>query len=700
MSPSAVPAQLKLPLDTLLARLPQARDSARVDVLNSIAWKYRATNFAQAFDYAVMGLREAEALGYYRGIAEGNNFTGIFYRNLGNYPKAMDCFFQARAIGERYGLRRELGYALNNIGEIYRYERNYPKAQEFVRRALQIFEAIGDSSGMYYGSIRLAEIAESNHDFPSALSYFQRALRYAEVFGDAAWKSGALNRIGEVYRESGLYADALRTLQQALAVTDTAHNRDERAGILINIGATYIATDEYEAAKNALREGFEIAQKIGLKLRVREASKRLSFLYAHEQNYAEAWRYQRIQLEMTDSLFTEQGRKDIERLNSKYEIESKQAQIQALQREQEKERLVRNGLVAFLLLALVFVVVVVWGYRQQRRTARQLAEQNAEIRRQQGILEQQAEEIETVNTQLQETNVSLENFNTVLAERNTALHNANAALKEADNFRLTMLSTVSHDLKNPINAIIGYSDLILYNPEQSVDYAQTINDVSWQMVELIKDLLDSSARELGRMELVRQPMDMCEVVRQAVQRHDMALEAKQQRCVQHIPDALWMSGDERRLGQVVDNLLSNAIKYAPFHTSITINLSHKSHNLPQGLSHDGVSHHGEKAASVRLEVTDEGPGISAEDQEKMFTFFQRLSAQPTGGESSHGVGLAIVKHIVELHGGRVWCESELGQGATFIVEIPVGNESDVLGEVPTTDEPLAKELLISEASGS
>jgi signal transduction histidine kinase len=73
---------------------------------------------------------------------------------------------------------------------------------------------------------------------------------------------------------------------------------------------------------------------------------------------------------------------------------------------------------------------------------------------------------------------------------------------------------------------------------------------------------------------------------------------------------------------------------------------------------------------VRVSVKDEGAGLSIEDQQKLFGFFQRLSTEPTGGESSSGVGLSIVKQIVELHGGRVWCESDLGKGATFIVELP------------------------------
>ena len=103
--------------------------------------------------------------------------------------------------------------------------------------------------------------------------------------------------------------------------------------------------------------------------------------------------------------------------------------------------------------------------------------------------------------------------------------------------------------------------------------------------------------------------------------------------------------------QVLENLVSNAVKYSPPGKNIFVRL--KRH-----------------AEAVRVEVQDEGPGLSAEDQKKLFGKFARLSAKPTGGEHSTGLGLSIVKKMVEAMNGRVWCESELGRGATFIVEFP------------------------------
>jgi len=120
------------------------------------------------------------------------------------------------------------------------------------------------------------------------------------------------------------------------------------------------------------------------------------------------------------------------------------------------------------------------------------------------------------------------------------------------------------------------------------------------------------------------------------------------------------------LPQVLDNLVSNAVKYSPHGKNVFIRI------LPQAPN----SQFSGNQATTRIEVQDEGPGLSAPDKEKLFEKFTRLSARPTGGEYTTGLGLSIVKKMVEAMNGRVWCESEFGKGATFIVELPAVRSFD------------------------
>jgi signal transduction histidine kinase len=146
--------------------------------------------------------------------------------------------------------------------------------------------------------------------------------------------------------------------------------------------------------------------------------------------------------------------------------------------------------------------------------------------------------------------------------------------------------------------------------------------------------------------------------------------------------------DETAAKQVVDNLISNAIKYTPKGKNVVVRIL-PIQTLPQGLvlmrndierlddlELESVITH------IRIEVTDEGPGLSDEDKARLFGKFARLSAQPTGGEHSTGLGLAIARKLTELMNGRIWCDSEIGTGATFYLELPCPVK-------PTTERNLA-----------
>jgi signal transduction histidine kinase len=131
------------------------------------------------------------------------------------------------------------------------------------------------------------------------------------------------------------------------------------------------------------------------------------------------------------------------------------------------------------------------------------------------------------------------------------------------------------------------------------------------------------------------------------------------------PNEVCVLADKQSLRQIFDNLLSNAIKYSPHWKPIYVRVF--------AVANEDTTR--EHSNCVRVEIQDEGPGISEDDKKKLFGKFVRLTAQPTGGEHSTGLGLSIVKKLVELNNGNVWCESTLGLGTTFIVELPVSIEA-------------------------
>jgi signal transduction histidine kinase/ligand-binding sensor domain-containing protein len=248
----------------------------------------------------------------------------------------------------------------------------------------------------------------------------------------------------------------------------------------------------------------------------------------------------------------------------------------------------------------------------------------------------------------------------IVEERTAELREKNAALTQVNSEKNEFLGIAAHDLKNPLGAIRGFAEMLEEDAadmpqEEVVDTAGKIKKSANLMFDLVSNLLDVNRIEQGKMDLTLVPCDLWDTVRQAVESYRQRALAKQ--IGLHFEESNrppMVAADATQLVQIMDNLVSNAVKYSPSGKNIYVRVYQVDNR-------------------VRAEVKDEGPGISSEDQKRLFGKFARLSARPTAGEHSTGLGLAIVKRLVESMMGQVWCESHPGQGAAFIVELPGWN---------------------------
>lgn len=236
------------------------------------------------------------------------------------------------------------------------------------------------------------------------------------------------------------------------------------------------------------------------------------------------------------------------------------------------------------------------------------------------------------------------------------INQTNQELEQALKLKNQFLGMASHDLKNPLGSVHGSVKLIRRDEAtrlsaKSERYLDSIQDMSQRMLELIDTFLDKAALELGRIQLKPRYGDIMETFKPLVDQYRALAAAKKQTLSLHAPAEIWMSADKHRFGQIFDNLLSNAVKYSPLGAAIAVTIL-------------------DEKDWIELRVRDEGPGFTPEDKTRLFGYFQRLGAQPTGNESSTGIGLALTRQIVLLHQGEIRLESEPGQGATFIVVLP------------------------------
>src|SRR5690606_15050216 len=240
-----------------------------------------------------------------------------------------------------------------------------------------------------------------------------------------------------------------------------------------------------------------------------------------------------------------------------------------------------------------------------------------------------------------------------LEQLNEVLQRTNVELKEASELKSQLLRIAAHDLKNPLNNIRELASLIQEEIEEDTDVSEMLSLIqssSNKMLELITEILESEALESGQLEIEPAPVDLGNLVAGIVDENRRQAQRKGQEILFDVPraDSFIVNGSEEWLAEGIENLVSNAIKYSPPGKQICVTLRRI-------------------ASRIEVEVRDEGPGFTEEDKALMFQKFQRLSARPTGGESSTGLGLSIVKQIVDMHGGDIRLESEAGKGAAFIL---------------------------------
>ncbi|MEA2949159.1 MAG: hypothetical protein QOI40_4489 [Alphaproteobacteria bacterium] len=267
------------------------------------------------------------------------------------------------------------------------------------------------------------------------------------------------------------------------------------------------------------------------------------------------------------------------------------------------------------------------------------------------------EQLHTAKTRLEER----------VAERTQDLTTANrrlaaqwARLRQANTFKSEILGTVAHDLKNPLGVILGRTEILTemigaggtLDPNVQAQIAY-IRDAANRLTEMVDDLVSDAMADALDITIRREPVDIAVLVQEVAEANRPLAVRKQQTIAVSAPPNHAAMCDADRIREAIDNLVSNAVKYSPIGGAIDLLV-------------------GREGGGIIVQIRDQGAGLSPEDISRLFGRFQRLSAKPTAGETSTGLGLSIVKRIVDLHGGRVTVESlGPGQGATFKMSLPV-----------------------------
>lgn len=641
------------------ARILQLKKEARmVDanqlpaVLNQIAFEYRNSYPDSTVYFGQQALAMAQKSGNRGQAAEALNFIGLAYAYKGDARQAFQHYQQAFDLASAQGDSTQLAFSYNNLGRLYFESANLTKAYENFGRAQVLFDHLGNREGLAYVYRSLSDLFQSQHDYENARIMSEKALALRQQMHDERGTISALSQLGKIYQLTKDYTEAEQTLREAEVIAGNQEDEASLAEIKLGLGELYFANGSYAKAMSEAFRAHSMIQKLGSPLLFSRANLLLGQIFMKEKNYPEAlpflteaatraeslgqlqtlteahfylaqWYglqgrpkeaslYESKYKVLNDSLKNSELAAQAERFNFQMEIE-KGTRENDLLRAQEAESL---AIIKFQRLLnfgalLIVVVVSVFSYFLWR---------SARIRKR---------------------------INARLAIQNKQLNDLN---HEKD----SLMGIVAHDLKTPLSNIQSITELVgslgQLNARQQ-EFVGLIKSSSSEGLTLINELL--AVHKLETMQLPdRKEIDMTTFIEQRVSFFQTMADAKSIRLMNHAEGSTVLLTDPDWLARCLDNLISNAIKFSHKESEVVIS---------SGLNQE----------SFWISVKDNGPGFSDEDKQSLFQKFKRLSAKPTAGESSSGLGLNIVKMLIERMGGAITLLSEKGKGSEFIIRLPL-----------------------------
>ncbi len=648
------------------------QDTVVVNLLCDLSYELLGMNPAQSLEYAQRAKVIAESLNDRRALAHALESVGRAYRVEGLYTISLEYFLAMLRLGEELRDNHVQMLALRRIGQSYSSERNYAAALEYDRKFLALSTALGDTLKRGQALNDIGAVQRELGQSDSALTSLRTALDIARAYNrqDPYLLSIVLQNIALVHSKRGEYGQARRYFGQALAME---RYLDEFVGMSYcyrGLGRIFVEEKNYPEALVYAEKALALADSYNIGLEKDATFALLSDIHAGLGNSALALQYYKRSIALKDSTSGVASAQKAATLERAFQQEKNEKIRALLESANQQETIIRNAVIAVGVLLIGLSGVLYNRYRLKVHSEEQLRQTNDEIQSQQTRLEEQARRIEEMNSELQENNARLVDTNIELDAANTELHSyidelsrinseldaRNETLRELNREKNEFLGIVAHDLKNPLASIRLTSDMLQrfsakMSDAEKDERLKHISLIVERMMVIITNLLNDNALETGLLDVSITRVNVSEVVEMLVHEYKEGAAAKSIALQTALPlSPLYAQADSTMLYTVLENLLSNALKFSLPNTTISLSIEAGDEQC-------------------RIAVKDEGPGLSDDDRKLLFGKFIRLSARPTGGEHSTGLGLSIVKKMVEAMRGRVWCESELGKGAIFFVEL-------------------------------
>ncbi len=585
--------------------------------LNDIisAKKRIAMNYQSIGDYKNMQAQ----LGFLEGlidqgeISDPNQISELYYDlgeafyMIGNYSGAVDFLEKSLHFGKGQKSNQTIIWAMIQLGELHLSQKNYAEALTHFNKSISMNKMEKDVWAMGFACYMAGKAHILSGNLDSAHYYFNKIKSHKDVTKyDVEGHLLIFN--AKLKLVGGQIDSAYYIVNKALNLVKDRHEEYQEFYEAFNIlGDILFQRKEFEQAIETYGKVLDLGQKLYTPYYQLESLEGISNCYREIGDYKNEAKYYRLFYQLEDSLQNQYNSQRLAKLEFDSFREKQEAEHQA---QLAKEERTRTIIIVSTGLLLVILIILYFFYRSKAKANKKLSALNSEIN-------YQKEELEFLN---QEKN--------------------------------KLIGVVAHDLRSPLNSVKGLVNIYKIEDDENEKerYLDLISVSTERMTDMVNRVLDVSALESKKLDLRSEKVDLVELMNQLMLNFQINAEKKNQSIKLDTKlEQAHVELDKNYLIQVIENLASNALKYSEKETTTTISI-------------ESVQN------KIRLSVIDQGPGISKEEQKKLFKEFSTLTTRTTGGEKATGLGLSIVKKYVEAMKGRIWCESVLGEGSAFKIE--------------------------------
>jgi len=402
-------------IDTLIMQLTTAADTAKVKILNKLCWELRNSEPNKAIQYGEEAIRIAKEHNNTKDLLTAYSFTGVAYRNLGNYSQALSLYFIALKLAEQLNDKESQGYALINIGNAYYYQDNVKQGIPYLDKATKVANEIGNKGMEAYAYLNLGRSHAQLNDYQNALRELEMAYQIRNQLNKEPEAAVCLQEIGDVYLAQKKHGNARQHYMQALEIVlKYKDDLDLMAEIYNQLAVVDKELKNYAKAEEYAQQSLTIAMKVGNKYRINLAYFSLADIFAATGRFEKAFNHHRLATMYKDSVFNDEKNKQITELQTIYETQKKEQeneklkvqnelnklQLQQKQTELNKQQNYLSGILVGAIILLLFSIAVYSQYNAKKKANLELAEKNGKIENQKQEIEAQHDKMQDQKTKL------------------------------------------------------------------------------------------------------------------------------------------------------------------------------------------------------------------------------------------------------------------------------------------------------------